>query len=128
MSMELSTDDYIAIQQLYAQNTTAYDLGDLDGWVGTWTADGVLNGLHRQSRGHSAIREYGAAAMANPENKGYHYNTNFRIEPSDVGARCTCYLLHMRLVDSVATIGHYRDELVKQDGRWLFTARTLHLP
>ena len=40
--MTLSTDDYIAIQQLYAKYTVCIDLGDVDGWLTTFTDHSFL--------------------------------------------------------------------------------------
>jgi hypothetical protein len=59
------------------------------------------------------------------------------VEPADFGARGQCYLLHVSTSeDTPSTFGappgqvryaaHYRDELVKQDGRRRFRRRTVN--
>jgi len=40
---ELSTQDYIDIQQLYARYYTAIDSGKAEAWADTFVADGVFN-------------------------------------------------------------------------------------
>ena len=39
----LTADDYVEIQQLYAQYAHALDLGDAQAWADTFTSDGVFS-------------------------------------------------------------------------------------
>jgi uncharacterized protein (TIGR02246 family) len=127
--LKLSTDDYVAINQLYARYAFAIDLHDLDGWLATWAPDGeyVSYDGRRTARGHDALRALAEAVVALPEEKGFHWNTNIVIEPAEYGASGKCYLMHVHALDGgrgeVDLAMYYRDELVKHDGRWLFRRR-----
>jgi uncharacterized protein (TIGR02246 family) len=141
--LELSVEDHIAIQQLYARYTTTYDMRDLDGYLACWTEDGELVlppgweelGVHTGNpTGHDGIRK-STEYFFGWRSKGYHWNTSIVIEPSDLGARGSCYLMHVRQTEppldpnghcQVRMALHYKDELVKQDGKWLFRRRTIH--
>jgi hypothetical protein len=47
----LSTDDYVAIQQLYARFNTALDTGQAQQFADTWTDDGEFIGGRGPGRG-----------------------------------------------------------------------------
>jgi hypothetical protein len=135
--VELSPEDYIAIQQLYIRYTHLVDMNDRDAWVeNCWTEDGEYTGFRPggpRSKGHEALKEQGKQALV-PQELGYHWNTSPQIEPTDYGAGGRCYLLYILAnedgtFDQIRYALYYRDELVKQDGRWLFRRRhTTALP
>jgi hypothetical protein len=128
--MSLSAEDYIAIEQLYARYNFTLDLNDLDGWIETWTPDGeyvAFTSVEPKAKGHAALRAFAAQANAHPDQVGYHWNASLLIEPTEYGASGRCYLMYLRSkpggMGEVRNALHYRDELVKQDGRWLFRRR-----
>jgi uncharacterized protein (TIGR02246 family) len=127
--LNLPADDYAAIQQLYARYAFAIDLRDFDGWLTTWTEDAVFVSFASGAmEGHAAIRAFAEAAMASPDMKGYHWNSNVVIEPTDYGAAGKCYIMHVLAPDGWGEVGralYYEDELVKQDGGWRFRRRTV---
>lgn len=135
--MKLSSDDYIAIQQLYIRYAYLVDMNDRDTWVQTcWTEDGEYIGFRTgglRSKGWEALKGQGKAALV-PNELGYHWNTSPLIEPTDYGASGRCYLLYI-LAKEDGTFGevkyalYYRDELVKEDRGWRFRRRnTTALP
>jgi hypothetical protein len=136
--VELSTEDYIAIQQLYIRYAFLVDMNDRDALVATcWTEDGEYVGFRPggqpHSKGHEALKAQAKNALV-PYELGYHWNTAPLIEPTEYGASGRCYLLYI-LANEDGTFGsiryalYYRDELVKLDGRWLFRRRnTTALP
>jgi len=162
---ELSTGDFVAIQQLYARYAFMHDLCDLEGWLGCW-ADECEHRLYLWEgefpRGKEALRErakiYGMKSRSETDDllaghsPGFHWSSNVLIEPAEHGANGMCYHAYFhaptsspealgvagRSSDEVrgrpdpATVRtevgaalYYRDELVKQDGKWLFKRRTL---
>lgn len=127
--LRLSTDDHIAIQQLYARYAFAIDLHDVNAWLQTWTEDGEYVGFdgRRAAKGHEALRSMAEGAMAAPDERGFHWNSNLVIEPADYGASGKCYLMHVVVNDGAAAevrlALYYRDELVAHDGDWLFRRR-----
>jgi hypothetical protein len=136
--VELPVEDYIAIQQLYIRYAYLVDMHDRDELVETcWTEDGEYitfrPGGQPRSKGRAAIKAQAKTALV-PHELGYHWNTNPLIEATEYGARGRCYLLYI-LANEDGTFGeiryalYYRDELVKQHGRWLFRRRnTTTLP
>jgi uncharacterized protein (TIGR02246 family) len=136
--VKLAADDYIAIQQLYARYASAVDLGDVEGWLANWTEDGALvTTTGWAAEGRDALRSMAEAQVSNVDEKGYHWTANLVIEPTEYGASGQCYLMHVFIADDVLTEQgrpqaqlryalHYRDELIEQDGRWLFRRRTLN--
>lgn len=134
--MELMPEDYAAIQNLYARYAISYDTGDLERWIRTWTEDGETVVPGGSGKGRDTLRARAEAGLSNPEYKGYHVITNLLIEPTDEGARGTCYLLRLIApdVDGVRQMNTaelqrtylHRDDLVKIDGEWLFRKRTLN--
>lgn len=128
--MSLATEDYIAIQQLYARYAFNVDLHELEPWLSNWTEDGALVTTAGKSvRGQEERRALFESNMRNPDETGYHWVSNLVIEPTEYGASGRCYLMHLFAPDGPAKLRYafyYQDELVKQDGRWLFRLRTLH--
>ena len=128
--MELAPGDYIAIQQLYARYAFAVDTGDKEGWLAGWIEDGALEtSTGQMNQGPEALRALVEAQVSNPNEKGYHWNGNLVIEPAEFGATGKTYLMFVRALSVQGELGYslyYTDELVKQDGRWLFRKRKLN--
>jgi ketosteroid isomerase-like protein len=126
--MGLTADDYIAIQQLYARYAFSIDLHDVEGWMGCWTDDPVfVISTGETTRGRDALRAMAEAQVVNPNEKGYHWTGNLVVEPTEAGASGQCYLMFVFAPEGtgeVRIVRYYRDELVKQGGRWLFRQRT----
>ncbi len=115
----LSTQDYIDIQQLYAQYNWAIDAGDIEGYVALYTPDGSFNTFN----GAEGLRTF---MKGRPAGTRRHWNTNLAITPSPEGARGKVYLM---LIDvgqkppAVATAARYDDVIVKTSGGWRFKKR-----
>ncbi len=136
--MNLSADDYLAIQQRYARYASAIDLGDVDGWLESWTDEGSLHtSTGFSAEGRDALRAMAEAQVSNADERGYHWTANLVIEPTDYGASGQCYLMHLFVSEELVTeqgragaqlryAYYYRDELVREDGRWRFRRRTLN--
>lgn len=129
----LATEDYIAIQQLYARYCFAIDgLLDVEQWLNCWTDDGE----HRLylwapdfPRGKAALRERALASIASRKQPNYHWNSSLLIEPTAYGASGRCYHLSASEMPNngaeMTAALVYIDQLVKQNGRWLFRQRAL---
>lgn len=120
---KLTADDYIEIQQLYAQYNMAIDSGDAEGYAATFTPDGVFNTFN----GHDAL--VGFIHRWRETMKGgnmRHWNTNLAITGTPEGASGAVYLL---LVDisvkppAITTAAKYEDQLVKTPQGWRFKKR-----
>ena len=118
---ELSAQDYIDIEQLYATYNHAIDSGDGEAWAATFTPDGTFN----KFTGHDQL--VGFIKRWKEEMNGgnrRHWNTNLRIVPSKDGATASVFLM---LVDvstkSIVATGMYNDTLVKTANGWRFKTR-----
>jgi hypothetical protein len=136
--MELTVEDYIAIQQLYIRYAFLVDMNDREGLVRTcWTEDGEYIGFRPggkpRSKGWEELKGQARSSLV-PNELGYHWNTSPQIEPTEYGASGRCYLLYVLANDDgtfseIRYALYYRDELVKQDGQWRFRRRnTTALP
>ena len=119
----LTADDYIEIQQLYAQYNNAIDSGDAEGYAATFTPDGVFNNFN----GHDALVGFIHRWRENMKGGNMrHWNTNLAIHGTPEGASGSVYLL---LVDvsvrppAIATAAKYEDQLVKTPQGWRFKKR-----
>jgi hypothetical protein len=122
----LSAQDYMEIQQLYARYNVAIDSGDAEAYAATFTADGVFNNF----TGHDALvgfikiwRERLGGANRR------HWNTNLLLSGDGRNATGSVYLMLLDLSTKPATIGStatYTDTLVKTAEGWRFTKRTTH--
>jgi uncharacterized protein (TIGR02246 family) len=124
----LTTEDILAIQQLYARYNHAIDFGDGAGWAGCFTPDGVFtSGMSGTQTGTEALTAFATGFAARL--KARHWTNNLVIEPDGNGAAGKCYLMLLRLKEGepaapLAT-AVYQDTLVKLDGDWKFSSRTV---
>lgn len=119
----LTADDYVEIQQLYAQYNNAIDSGDAEGWAATFTPDGVFNTFN----GHDALVGFihqwrdkmNGASMR-------HWNSNLLITGTPEGANGSVYLLLVNVgvrPPAITTAAKYEDQLVKTAQGWRFKKR-----
>jgi len=120
---KLTADDYIEIQQLYAQYNNAIDSGDAEGYAGTFIPEGVFNSFN----GHDALVNFIHRWRENMKGGNMrHWNTNLTITGTPEGASGSVYLL---LVDvsvrppAISTAAKYEDQLVKTAQGWRFKKR-----
>ena len=124
----LATEDYIAIQQLYARYNHAIDSGNGEAWASTFTPDGTFSSGPANPAGTEALSAF-ATAFAQ-RMKARHWINNLVIEPAEGGATGSCYLMLLRLAKedkptSMATTAIYHDTLTKAGGEWKFATRTV---
>lgn len=123
----LTTQDYIEIEQLYAQYNHAIDAGDADAWAATFTPDGTFNRFSGREALVGFIRQW--REKMNGANRR-HWNTNLRIVPTAEGASAS---VHLMLLDistrpaAIASTGVYSDTLVKTVDGWRFKSRQVKL-
>nr|WP_298717913.1 nuclear transport factor 2 family protein [uncultured Steroidobacter sp.] len=121
---DLTTQDYIDIEQLYATYNHAIDSGDGEAWAATFTPDGTFN---TRFAGREAL--VGFVKMWREKMNGAnrrHWNTNLRITPSAEGANATVMLMLLDVgtkPPSIVSTGQYTDVLVKTASGWRFKTR-----
>jgi hypothetical protein len=123
--MALSTEDMLAIQQLYARYNHAIDFARPAEWAACFTADGVFTSAATgESKGTEALTAFATGFAARM--KARHWVTNLLVEGDGDAAEGTCYLQLWNVAAAPATLlttGIYVDRLAKVDGAWTFTSR-----
>jgi ketosteroid isomerase-like protein len=140
-----AVEDRMAIEQLLMRYAAAFNTGDADGYVATFTPDGSLELRRHMSeppflgpfKGREALRKQWFPDNGKPRAPGFgpmrHVTTNYEINVK--GDTATARAFFMEVVSNGANIppgskpptihamGRYEDELVKRDGKWLFSKR-----
>ncbi|HEY0681449.1 MAG TPA: nuclear transport factor 2 family protein [Steroidobacter sp.] len=122
---DLTTQDYIDIEQLYATYNHAIDSGDGEAWAATFTPDGSFNTLKGKDALVGFIKNW--REKRNGANRR-HWNTNLRITPSDEGANAVVMLMLLDVgtqPPSIVSTGQYTDVLVKTPNGWRFKSRVV---
>ena len=135
-------DDRALIEDLQARYMFAFDFGDPEGYSGTFTPDGILNYGGGEIKGRKAIADFIAAGRKRTEEAraktpagerpsiGRHVINNMVIKIDGKKARGVAYWTHMTSGSNgrgtVDFFGHYEDEMVKVDGKWLFSSRRIY--
>jgi uncharacterized protein (TIGR02246 family) len=123
-------EDELAIQRVIVDYAKYIDSRNYDGYVSLFAKDGVWSNPSGMHKGAAAIRKmvegYMGPAHA-PNHADYHIASN--IEVNVDGDRATAvsrWLFIERNPDGVPTPtigGLYRDDFVREDGRWKFKHR-----
>jgi hypothetical protein len=127
---KLTADDYIEIQQLYANYAHALDKGEGERFASTFVLDGEFTGGRGPGRG-SEVRNpiKGDALLAMGSRGGArHFNANLVITATPEGAKGSVYLLLFNARNIPATIVEtaiYEDTLVKTPQGWRFKKRVV---
>jgi uncharacterized protein (TIGR02246 family) len=132
----LSTEDRIAIADLFAAYAWALDTGDVDALAACFTEDGeVVEEVFEDPdhwRGREGVRALGRhyACAANFPGRQHHIGQSRFLGGSE---RCTAqsYVFvtecHGEPPYTLRFAGYYDDVLVKQDGAWLIAKRAIRL-
>jgi hypothetical protein len=131
-------DDRAEIENLSNKYMVAVDAGDIETVMGTWADDGVLEWIFGVEVGKEAIRKAmsnfgGARAVEIPESatsrpRTRHQIINHVIDVTGNTAKTTAYWFALtnntpQKDVQLLYFGHYEDELVKVNGKWLFKKR-----
>jgi hypothetical protein len=140
-------EDRALIEDLQARYMFALDFGDPDTYVSLFTEDGVLDVGDGEIKGHDAIRKAisgmpdrraaqaaaqatGDAAKLRPPT-GRHNISNIVIKVNGNKALGRAYWFHYnnnnpQRIATFDSYGHYEDEMVKVNGKWLFSKRRIY--
>jgi pimeloyl-ACP methyl ester carboxylesterase/ketosteroid isomerase-like protein len=123
---EPDVDDVEQIKQLVARYNLAFDYGDVEGYLATWTEDGLFHRSNalRSYQGHDALRELITTFPV----QGRHVSTNFVVDVEGDRATASSYLLYLS-ADGYQPVmfGVYADELVRHPDGWRFSVRKLQV-
>ena len=130
-------EDRAEIEDLPARYLFALDFHDPDLYVSTFTPDGVLDYGSGDIKGREAIKEV-IARMPKPATvaglraaAARHNISNIVIKVDGNKAFGVSYWFHYSNDNTQPKgvfdgFGHYEDELVKTNGKWLFTKRKIY--
>jgi ketosteroid isomerase-like protein len=135
-------NDRAEIENLSNKYMVAVDAGDIDTVMATWAEDGVLHWVRGVEHGAAAIRKamsnFGGAAAARSIPDGAttrartrHQIINHVIDVNGNTAKSTAYWFALtnntpQKDVQLLYFGHYEDELVKVNGKWLFKLRKVY--
>jgi len=136
-------DDRAMIENISNRYMIAMDAGDIDTVMDTWAEDGELVWVFGDEHGKEAIRKAmsgfvgGAAARANVKEgdthrpRTRHQIINHVIDVDGDTAHTIAYWFAFTNDTpqhdvQLLYFGHYEDELVKRDGKWLFRKRVIY--
>ena len=123
---DLTTEDYIEIEQLYATYNHAIDSGDGEAWAATFTPDGTFNTRFTGTEALVGFIKMWKEKMNGANRR--HWNSSLRITPSAEGANGTVMLMLLDVGTKPASIvstGMYTDALVKTANGWRFKTRAV---
>ncbi len=136
-----NAEDRAAIENLMGRYLFALDFRDADAYAATFTEDGILNHGGGLARGRREIREVVIRAMETDKKQadgnksgrrpvpGRHNITNIVLDVRGNRATAKAYWTHFGADNEgrarPTSFGHYQDELVKQNGQWLFSRRVI---
>jgi ketosteroid isomerase-like protein len=134
-------DDRAEIENLSNRYMVAVDAGDIETVMSTWAEDGVLDWIGGVENGKAAIRKAmsnfgGARAVQIPEAatsrpRTRHQIINHVIDVNGDTAKTTAYWFALtnntpQKDVQLLYFGHYEDELVRVNGKWLFKKRKVY--
>jgi hypothetical protein len=131
-----SLEDRVLIQELCARYAWTLDTADTQGYVETFTEDGVFADLHasdKEYRGRAAIFEYAYRRWhSDPFWAGRQHHIDMVLFEPDPQGRPEHWLMksymwafdYQRHTHGVTfLVGYYLDIVAKVDGQWLFRDR-----
>lgn len=136
-------EDRAQIEDLQARYMFALDFRDADAYASTFSEDGVLDYGAGELRGRAAIRDFILNGRKNAEAEaakdtsglrpaaGRHNITNIVVKIDGNKAAGRAYWFHMgnnnpKRTATLDSFGHYDDEMVKVNGKWLFGKRKIY--
>jgi 3-phenylpropionate/cinnamic acid dioxygenase small subunit len=131
-TMTCSWQDREEIRELYARYSIALDHGDFTGWIDCFAEDAVFDSPRfGHYAGREALRKFVDVYRDSlGGSKSTHINGNLSFQVEGERATGICYFTYYHCKDGRATLaalGHYRDRLRREGGRWKFERREVFL-
>jgi hypothetical protein len=130
----LSLEDRSAIEDLFARYSWALGTGDVDGFAATFTPDGcITEDVFEEPdvwKGRDAIRAMLRHYANSPNFPGRQHHVSMPLyQPEGDRCRVKSFLYvtecHGEPPYQLRLAGSYTDELIKENGEWLFQSRII---
>jgi uncharacterized protein (TIGR02246 family) len=124
-------EDAEEIRRLLLEYARCLDEADHAAYAELFTEDGELHAQLGQARGRDAIRALLDERLRDgpPRRKAFHLVGNPMIEVEDDRAVSSVIWAYVTHDDdgypTILQLGHYTDELTREDGRWRFRRRDI---
>jgi uncharacterized protein (TIGR02246 family) len=125
-------EDVEEIRQLLQDYARCLDESDHVGYAQLFTEDGELNAKLGQAKGRDGIRallDRRLGPREGPRKQAFHLVGNPTIEVDGERATSTVIWAYVTHDEDgfplILQLGHYRDELAREDGRWRFRRRDI---
>lgn len=123
-------EDKDAIREVLAKYCFCLDAGKFEEMAALFTDDGTWHTDFGKGEGHAGIIEHALSLRAGntPRPRGVHLTTNVVIELDGNRARVQSNWVVAQNSDAgpaISSAGGYSDDMVKQNGRWLFRYRRI---
>ena len=129
--MSLPLEDRVALEALCYRYNVATDERDAEAYVALWLPDGRWDGPLGCYQGHAALRRLIAELAASEAFAGIrHWPNNIVIEGAGDHATVVLDNLLVQATPAgprLASLSRSEASLVKLDGRWLFSERTIRI-
>jgi uncharacterized protein (TIGR02246 family) len=121
-------EDLLEIHQLFVDYGLALDAGDFDAYAALFAKDGeVLLGPMGRARGRDEIRALMSGMLSGGIGSSFHIISSPQVQLDGDTATSQVMWTVVNLDDDgqarLSMLGRHRDDLVREDGRWVFARR-----
>ncbi|MGE0170434.1 nuclear transport factor 2 family protein [Nocardioides sp.] len=121
----IATEDRLAIVQLFARYSWAFDARDGDAYADVFMPEGIMEGGPRRMQGREELKAFVARFADAPASQ--HWVTNTMLTGSrETGIQARSYLVEFEVDESgprLALVGQYHDSLVHDGSAWRIAHR-----
>jgi uncharacterized protein (TIGR02246 family) len=136
-------EDRAQIEDLQARYMFALDFKDAEAYASTFANDGILDYGAGEIKGRDAIKKFVVDSKKTEQERaakdtsglrpaaGRHNISNIILKIDGNKAIGRAYWFHYennnpKRTSNLDSFGHYEDELIKVDGKWLFSKRKIY--
>lgn len=126
MAFEGPLQDRLLIRDLVGAYSDAAFRGDVEAWLACWTEDAVRSFGGQETRGKAALRVFWDQVWTTIEKMAF-FSELGAVKVAGDRASARCYTQEILFLKGRAgrreVLGVYDDELVRENGVWLFARR-----
>lgn len=125
MAFTGAMEDRLLIRDLYGSYADASFRQDVDAYLACWREDGVRLSRQGELHGKAELRAAWDAIWATLERMAFFSEIGaIEVVGEQATARCYCReIIELKGGEIWKVVGLYEDELIREDGAWLFRQR-----